>query len=130
MTIDDAIRWALCVHEALRRLGFAASDIYVATQERDADAIAVYVVLKTQKKEWRYVVDNAVASSVRDFEIAWVRSVALHNGSPPGSGGLIGNSGDGGFWDRWLAGTPTPVMVATILAKGIELPCVERGGMN
>jgi len=76
--IPACIKEALAMHEALRRLGFSADDIFcVYYQEQIA------VELHTQGKEFVVTCGNH-AFSEKQFEELWPRACALWNGTEPG----------------------------------------------
>lgn len=66
----------VATHEALRRLGFPAGDIYVLVSP---DSGLVRTLLRTQGKEWVCAYPGAPAVDPRRYEAFWTRTAEDFN---------------------------------------------------
>ena len=111
---EHQIEMAWATHEAFRRLGFAADDIFVLTTTHDE----VYVQLRTQGKEFNVRIDLLGQGMTHEqFNERWLAFIERANG------GHFSNDLLQQVFDRWLssAGGGVPLLTA-IVSKGIVLP--------
>lgn len=116
---DLLLEMAWATHEGLRRLGFAADNIFVLTTE----ANELFVQLKTQGKEFNVRVGQLGDLTRETFEDCWPKFVDRINGGEF-SDDLLHR-----IFDHWLeheAGGAMPLINA-IMSKGIKLPKAYRG---
>jgi len=115
---EQLIEMAWATHEGLRRLGFAADDIFVVTTGDDR----LFVTLKTQGKEFNVAVGQLDGLTREQFNERWLTFIERANG------GQFANDVLQQVFDRWLqyeAGGAMPLMNA-IMVKGIHLPSRYR----
>ena len=78
-----AIKECWCVHQAMRQLGFAADDIYVAIGKdaaRPEVAVALFVVLRTQGKEFVVTLDGYSSEEAAEEALSqWTAFVSVAN---------------------------------------------------
>jgi len=116
---DQLLEMAWATHEGLRRLGFAADDIFVVT----TDANEVFVQLKTQGKEFNVGVGLLGELTREAFEERWPKFVDRINS------GKFADDLLQRIFEHWLqhkAGGAMP-LVNAIMSKGIRLPKAYRG---
>ncbi len=115
---DVALTWAY--HEALRRFGFPADDIFVApSYDARTGQLLARVELRRDGRE--FVIDVAVLRDEADadaFGDAWrafARDVAC---------GAVAECALQALWDRCKAQIPAGELVVALQAKGFRMPAV------
>lgn len=116
---EPLLEMAWATHEAFRRLGFAADDIFVLTTEADE----LFVQLKTQGKEFNVRVGPLGELSHETFNARWLSFVDRINGRTFADDLLQQ------IFDRWLEHETGGAMsfINAVMAKGIKLPSAYRG---
>ena len=128
LTIDEipqTAREALCLHEALRRLGFEPSDIYVAVV-RDFEVVTegpgtIAVVLETQGQRFATCAYAPVADAAV-FLNEWASYAGWWNGATEEDRLTLWTA----FQEQYFYGEVVARFVMAIILKGIELSCAVK----
>jgi len=105
----------VATHEALRRLGFPADDIYVMASP---DSGVVRTLLRTQGREWSCTYPGAPLVDAARYEAVWARAVEDFN---------TGRR-DGEAVYRENISENVLLLIATSLRRaGFVLPALSRG---
>lgn len=118
VSVEEMCGLLLVHHEALRRLGFSADDIYVAfgILNPNTGEKACGVALRTQGKEWNGGI-SACAASDSEVAEAWKKYAAE-------AVQWYGNEKFNLLWTEHMPLERLEEIAMSVALKGIELPAV------